>query len=586
MLKKQFKSLIGSQIFSALAVTVCMLIDGMLTSRYLGEDAMAAYGISSAVILFVVAIGGTIAAGAQIMCSKALGNGNTEETCAAFSTAAMAGLIISAFTTALVIAFADRIAVVLGAVTGSNVQQLTKNYLIGYIIGCPGFIGVQICNPFLQLAGKKKTVLQAIGIMIAVNVAADLLNVFVFRGGILGMGLASSLSYFSAFVLALCYFLKDRSVFVFRLKSVGKSTFKTILFLGNTYAVYQLCRALYKITLNNIFMKRGDTELVAIYSVLHTIYEICSAGGMGIAATTLTLSGLLYGKKDRKGLDSLVGLSVRFSVIIGSAIAVFCIVFARPIISLFLKGNAQLADSCVSGLRILILAIIPFSINASMRSYCQGIHKTFLSQTICIAQNYVLGVAAVLVASRFFVNDQMMWVAIVTGEVLTIVFTFAIFSIRNKHPAVHFADYNVAEDIQTSAPPEAEFMIRNRNDVMTASEALQNLCGEQDKRNGMILALCVEELAMNTLKYGTSGKRNVQIEVVLKREANSWICTITDDAYQFDPTRYYDLYKNTNSTDHIGIRMVHNLAGKISYINLLGMNCVTIQMEDQNAYRN
>ena len=43
MIQKQFKSIVVAQIFSALAVTVCLLIDGMLTSKFLGEDAMAAF---------------------------------------------------------------------------------------------------------------------------------------------------------------------------------------------------------------------------------------------------------------------------------------------------------------------------------------------------------------------------------------------------------------------------------------------------------------------------------------------------------------------------------------------------------------
>lgn len=580
MLKKQFRFLIGPQIFSALAVTVCMLIDGMLTSRFLGSDAMASYGLGSAVILFVVAIGGTIAAGAQVLCSKALGSGDMEGTGAVFSTAALIGLIVSVSTSVLVICFADKLAVVLGALPGSNVQQLTKEYLIGYIIGCPGFIGVQISNPFLQLAGRKRTVLLAVGIMTAVNVAADLLNVFVFHGGMLGMGLASSVSYFAALVIILRYFLKDNSVFVFRLKSVGKSTFKEIVLLGNTYALYQLCRALYKITMNNILMQRGGSELVAVYSVIHTVYEICAASGMGIAATTLTLSGLLYGKKDRKGLDSLVGLSVRYSVIIGSVIAAFCIVFAKPIVSLFLKGSVPLTDICISGLRIFILAIIPFSINSSMRSYCQGIHKMRLSHVICIAQNYVLPVIAVFAACLISANNYALWVAMVAGEILTIVLTFMIFSIRNRRPAIRLSDYNVADDIPASVLQVAEFTVRDQNEVSKASAAIQELCGEQNKQTGLILALCMEELAINTLKYGASGKRSVQIEIALRKEADCWFCTLTDDAIRFDPTHYYELHKNTNNTDHVGIQMVHKLAGRISYTNMLGMNCVTIQLEE------
>ena len=46
MIKRQFRSLAAAQILAALAVTVSLLIDGMLTSRFLGKDAITAFGLA------------------------------------------------------------------------------------------------------------------------------------------------------------------------------------------------------------------------------------------------------------------------------------------------------------------------------------------------------------------------------------------------------------------------------------------------------------------------------------------------------------------------------------------------------------
>ncbi len=58
---------VAVQIITMLVAVVSMLIDGIMTGMYLGEDSLAAYGITSPVNMLLVALGGLLASGAQIM---------------------------------------------------------------------------------------------------------------------------------------------------------------------------------------------------------------------------------------------------------------------------------------------------------------------------------------------------------------------------------------------------------------------------------------------------------------------------------------------------------------------------------------
>ena len=85
--------MLTAQIFSALTVSMCLLIDSIVIGRYLGVKAIAAYGLSNPVLLVIGAFGTALSAGVQVVCSKSLGQGSQEKTNQGFSSAVgMAGI--------------------------------------------------------------------------------------------------------------------------------------------------------------------------------------------------------------------------------------------------------------------------------------------------------------------------------------------------------------------------------------------------------------------------------------------------------------------------------------------------------------
>ena len=54
--------------------------------------------------------------------------------------------------------------------------------------------------------------------------------------------------------------------------------------------------------------------------------------------------------------------------------------------------------------------------------------------------------------------------------------------------------------------------------------------------------------------------------------------TMTDNSSLFDPVGYYEQHKDDTKDGHIGIRNVRKLAKDMNYINMFGLNCVTIKI--------
>ena len=232
MIRKLIKQMLAAQTLSALTVSLCLLIDNIMIGRFLGVQAIAAYGLANPILLVIGAIGSMLAAGVQVACSKSLGSGSQEETNKGYSSAIGLTLGISLVFVLLVLIFRNPLATAMGAGSEGELFDQTRDYLAGFILGAPGSIGALILVPFLQMAGQSNLLIAAVLGMTVADVGFDLLNVLVFHGGMFGMGLASSLSYYVAMVIAMIYFLSKKCVFAFSFKFITMKKIRELLVGG------------------------------------------------------------------------------------------------------------------------------------------------------------------------------------------------------------------------------------------------------------------------------------------------------------------------------------------------------------------
>ena len=98
-----------AQILSAMTVMLCMLVDSMMIGRFLGVDAMTAYGLANPVLLIFAAYGAMLSAGVQVMCGRTMGAGDRAGTDACYSTAVALALGVSLGGMALVLLLVSQI---------------------------------------------------------------------------------------------------------------------------------------------------------------------------------------------------------------------------------------------------------------------------------------------------------------------------------------------------------------------------------------------------------------------------------------------------------------------------------------------
>ncbi len=582
MIRKLFRQMVVTQILSAMTVTLCMLIDSIMISRFLGVEAMAAYGLASPVLLVFAAFGSMLSAGIQVMCGKTMGRGDMDGTNACFTVSVLMALLVSVVGVAAVLFFAAPLTTILGAgqPTADNVVfRLTKDYLTGFIIGAPAFIFAQVMVPYMQISGSRSRLVLAVALMTVGDILFDILNVFVFHGGTLGMGLASSLSYYIAFVVGVMYFFKKSCIFKFRITRFRFGVCGRLLKYGVPTVINQVSLVLLVFVLNKLLLRLDGNVAVAAYSVVSTVGNICYCFGGGVASVALLLASVFYSDEDRTALYNVVTTMTFYAVALDLALIVLVHFSAPALTTLFLTTNLEAKDMAVEGLRLFSLSLLPSALNTSFKNYYQGVNRTGLTEIISVLQNFALTALFAFILS-LFLDTTGVWLGFVCGEALTfILISLYVWRSYKKLSASANAYSLLPEGFGAEEGEVMEMTVRTTEEVVEASRKASDFCEAhgESRRNSMMIALCIEEMANNIVEHGfTKGGKDHSIDIRLLFKDDKRVIRLRDNCVSFDPVHYMDLHKTDAPTTHIGIRMVMKMVKEANYVNSLGLNNLTL----------
>ena len=565
-----------TQILSAMTVTLCMLIDSIMIGRFLGIDSMSAYGYSTPILLVFAAVGSMISAGVQVMCGRTMGSGDKEGTNACFSVSVALAVIFSVVGMAAVLIFTDPICTLLGAgkdTPDNPVFGLTRDYLRGFIIGAPAFMAAQIMVPYMQMSGSRIRLVAAVIAMTVGDVLFDILNVFVFKKGTFGMGLASSLSYYIAFVIGVIYFFKKSCIFKFKLALVKLKTCGVLMKDGIPTLINQVSLVLLTLLLNKLLTDLGKSTAVAAYSVISTAGNICYSFSSGVASVALTLSSIFYADEDKPSLLQLVKVMIFYAIVICAVVTAVIIIAAKPLVMLFIQ-DLSAVDMAILGLRLFVLSLVPCALNTTLKNYFQGVDRVKLTMTISVLQNFALTALSAFVISRF-AGVTGVWLGFVCGEGLTFIAICAYIFIKQKKVGFNAKVFSfIPESFGTADENCFDLSISSQEDVVKVSKEASDFCIERGvaKRTSSLIALAIEEMSNNIIVYGFSDGKEHSIDIRIVISQDSTLLRIRDNCRSFDPVKYLELHQDDDPVAHIGIKMVMKLVKKANYVNSLGLN--------------
>ena len=586
MIRKLVRQMLTAQIFSALAVSLCLLIDIVVIGRFLGDEAMAAYQLANPLLLCIGAVGTLLSAGVQVACGRSLTSGSRKETNAGYSSALAVAGTVSVFFMAIVLIFTPFLARAMGAGKQGNLFDMTKGYLAGFSIGAPGSMGALVLVPFLQMAGQGNLLIVGVLSMTAADVALDLLNVLVFPNGLFGMGqmfgmgLASSLSYYAALIISGAYFLTKRSVFRFSLKDVSLRKILELFREGLPAGFNMASSVILVLVMNRILQSTGGSDAVAAFAPILTVGNTANAISTGVGGVALTLSGIFHNEEDRTALHTLIKLLIRYAAVLGLCVGVFLILLASPLISLFIPREDAAKEMAVFGLRMFAAGMIPCAITNALKNTWLGTGRVALTESVSMIEGAFFPAAAAFVFSRFM-GVTGAWLYFPAGEWITLIFLGVMIAVMTrKIPWKGDTALLLKKDFGVAPENLLEMNIRTMHEVTKAAHRAEGFCirhGQSEKISNHI-ALCVEEMSANTIQHGfAKDSKHHHLSVRLLHRDTGLVLRFRDDCGAFDPVHYIP----KEDEDALGIRLVLAFASDARYTYAMNLNNLCIHIRDE-----
>ncbi len=568
------------QILISVATSIALIVDSIIISRFLGTSAMAGYGAVAPILMIIMAVSGVISTGSQIICAERIGKADTEGANRIVGLSIVISLMFAAFFILASFLGENLIIKLIGLQPGTELAHSASDYLKGFIIGAPAFIGTLTLMPYMQLDGNRRFALMSmVGVTVG-DCVCDVLAVFMFHGGILGIGVASAVSYYIGTLILLAHFLLKKGALRIRFDHLPwKETLK-IFSLGISSATQKVLRTVLGLTANRVLLASGGAGALAAYAVIKNISNLANSCGQGISAAVMLLTSVLAADEDRSGLLELHKSFIKKSAIYNVILMAVTIIGAYPIALVFQKKGADIS-TVVMGIRLISFDYFFYSLCMCCRNYYQGMKKTWLSMIITILQGYgFIGAFTILIGSRFGLYG--VCVSYPLSEIASLLVIAMIVWIVNKKIPVHIADYLLLpRGFGIPKDDIYEISITDMDGVVAASEKVfefakqHGIQGEKDHR-AVVLSLAVEELAKNVVLYGFNGKNKYHLDVRVCVKNGKLMLRLRDDCKKFSPVDYMNQFAEHRPDKGYGIPMISNMASDMKYLNTLGLNIVHI----------
>lgn len=409
--------------------SVYSVVDGFFVSNFAGKTSFAAVNLIMPVLMIIGAIGFMFGAGGSALVAKTLGEKNREKANKIFSliivTALVLGVILSTVGNLLI----KNIAFLLGA--RGELLRLSTVYGRILLISMPFFMLQNIFQSFFVTAEKPKLGL-AVTLAAGVNnIVLDALFIGVFKWGIIGAAVATSLSEFLGGFVPLLYFLSKNSstLRLVRPEFNGRALLKTAT-NGSSEFVTNISMSVVGALYNLQLMKYAGENGIAAYGVIMYVSFSFVAIFLGFSIGASPIIGYNYGAKNISELKNVFRKCLFFVSAAGVVLMGLALLLSAPLSKFFVGYDEELFRLTLHGFRIYALSFLLNGFGVFGSAFFTALNNGVISAVISFLRILVFQTAAITVLPIFFRIEGVWW-AIVVAEILAATTAF-FFIFKNK----------------------------------------------------------------------------------------------------------------------------------------------------------
>lgn len=563
---------------SVLLVQLCSIINNLVVGNLIGSDALAVMSLVSPIGFIFATVGSLLAVGGSIQAAHGIGERNSDvgnkALCLSLITVAIIGITLTVagylFTNPILTLFS----------VSDELREPARNYLITYIPSAVAAMGIYIPFNFLKINGGQRYSVVLFGIMVVCNITLDFLFVKVFSWGMSGVGLATTLANWAAFLPGVFLLFGKKGGFsIAFVKRIGKSLGNIVL-SGSPSAVNNFCNFLRTLFLNMLILQALGKSGLSVFSVIATITAFAVALSNGAAMSMTPFAAVFSSERDSESQRQLVFCSMAAGVITMGVFALLVGVFPKEICALFSISDKNTVEIASRAIPMFALSLVFSMINSLLIAFHQSNKHMLVANILTVIRAFAFVVLSAFIFVKAMAYEKI-WLSFFIAETATMIaaILMAVICSSKKEGISKFLM------IDTSAQKKGKYIAFTvKPDNVAAAEAATKIADFCEQNNlspkiTMAISIAIEEIivSFNEHAIGTLAlkKHCLGSSVRILILDDMIILRFRTNGKIYDPVDAV-MHDDDPMSDTLGIKMVQALAKSVAYNRVFGINNLTI----------
>lgn len=364
------------------------MVDTVFVGRVIGGSGIGALVVVFPIQRLMAAISAMMAAGSSTAVARFSGEGDYENVRRVIKSTLSLIFIIVIPLTFITLIFQDNVLKIFGA--SERILPLARDYLsivvFGGLFQC---LSMTMCHIMMALGNRRVTLIST-SLGAIMNVIVDAIFVVKLSYGVKGAAFATIISQFAALVFAYYHFLDIRRKFNLSYGfKFDKDIWKSILTVGFSAFIVEAEDGITLAVLNNLLLRNAGDNGVIILGIISKLSMSMFITMLGISTAMQPIVAYNLGAENYDRIKEILRKTGIFSIIATLAQWIIGMIFAEPLISIFVKDEYLIKESA-KAFKIMIAVFPIISIYYMAIYYYQALGKGKTSFLVSIFRQIII----------------------------------------------------------------------------------------------------------------------------------------------------------------------------------------------------
>ncbi len=423
----KFMEFFFPSVLMAASISLSLIVDSIIVSNILGEDALGAINLIIPITLCFTAVSGMFGIGSASCISMFKGKLDPLRADKCLSLSCLAWLLCSAVGVLLGLFCTPQISAFLSG--DSGLEELVARYLRVYLLGSP-FTFITLIFPYIIKAdGQPKLSANALIVANATNLVLDLVYMGLMDMGIAGGALATITGNAVGSCLYVVYIMsKGRTL---RLAKLARGDFRLYgdMFRMSVSSIFGQALMFAKIWIfNMIVTSTAGKEGLAAFSICSFCLSFVSLFIAGGAQTMMPMISAFNGARDFSAIRLTMRKALKIILLCCVGVTLLFELFPGAIMTVYGIDDALVLELGMTAVRLFSLAFVGIGFSFMFMYYVQSNGRPAFAMQICALEGFIIIVPVCLALSRVL-GSEGIWLSYSINEILVAAFII----LRSRH---------------------------------------------------------------------------------------------------------------------------------------------------------